>query len=57
MLPKDRRPIHPGEILKHEFLEPLNMTQQQLADAIGVTWKNGNFFFPCLDEMINFCRN
>ena len=37
MLPKNRRPIHPGEILKYEFLEPLNMTQQQLADAIGVT--------------------
>ena len=37
MLPKNRRPIHPGEILKYEFLKPLNMTQQQLADAIGVT--------------------
>lgn len=37
MLPKNRRPVHPGEILKYEFLEPLNMTQQQLADAIGVT--------------------
>ncbi|NIS39124.1 HigA family addiction module antidote protein [Candidatus Saccharibacteria bacterium] len=37
MLPKNRRPIHPGEILKYEFLEPLSMTQQQLADAIGVT--------------------
>lgn len=37
MLPKNRRPIHPGEILKYEFLQPLNMTQQQLADAIGVT--------------------
>jgi addiction module HigA family antidote len=37
MLPKHRRPTHPGEILRYEFLEPLNMTQQQLADAIGVT--------------------
>ncbi len=37
MLPKNRRPVHPGEILKYEFLEPLNITQQQLADAIGVT--------------------
>lgn len=37
MLPKNRRPIHPGEILKHEFLEPLSMSRQQLADAIGVT--------------------
>ncbi len=37
MLPKNRRPTHPGEIIRHEFLEPLNMTQQQLANAIGVT--------------------
>ncbi len=37
MLPKNRRPIHPGEIIKYEYLEPLNMTQQQLADGIGVT--------------------
>lgn len=37
MLPKNRRPTHPGEILRYEFLEPLNMTQQQLADALGVT--------------------
>jgi addiction module HigA family antidote len=37
MLPKHRRPTPPGEILRHEFLEPLGMSQQQLADAIGVT--------------------
>ena len=37
MLPKNRRPTHPGEILRYEYLEELNMTQQQLADAIGVT--------------------
>ncbi len=37
MLPLNRRPIHPGEIIRYEFLEPLEMTQQQLADAIGVT--------------------
>ena len=37
MLPKNRRPTHPGEILRYEFVEPLNLTQQQLADAIGVT--------------------
>lgn len=27
---------HPGEILKHEFLEELNMSQNHLADSIGV---------------------
>lgn len=37
MLPKNRRPTHPGEILRYEFLKPLKLTQQQLADLIGVT--------------------
>jgi addiction module HigA family antidote len=37
MLPKNRRPTPPGEILKHEFLVPLDMTQTQLADAVGIT--------------------
>ena len=37
MLPKNRRPTHPGEIIRYEYLEPLRMTQKQLADAIGVT--------------------
>ena len=37
MLPKNRRPTHPGEILRYEFLNPLKLSQQQLADAIGVT--------------------
>ncbi|MCD1637057.1 HigA family addiction module antidote protein [Martelella mediterranea] len=29
-------PRHPGEILKHEFLEPLGLTSANLAKAIGV---------------------
>ena len=37
MLPKDRQPTHPGEIIRYEYLDELNMTQQQLADAIGIT--------------------
>lgn len=37
MIPKNRRPVHPGEIIRYEYLEPLKMTQQQLADAIGIT--------------------
>ena len=36
MLPQKRRPTHPGEILKYEFLEPLKMSQKQLADAIDL---------------------
>ena len=37
MQPKNRRPTPPGEILRYEFLEPLGMTQLQLATAIGIT--------------------
>jgi antitoxin HigA-1 len=28
--------IHPGEVLKEEFLEPLGISQYRLAKAIGV---------------------
>ncbi|MBN1407695.1 MAG: HigA family addiction module antidote protein [Calditrichaceae bacterium] len=37
MLPKNRRPIHPGEIIRYEYLQPLNLTQQKLADALDIT--------------------
>ena len=37
MLPTNRRPTLPGEILRYEFLELLNMTQQKVADKIRVT--------------------
>lgn len=30
-----REPTSPGEILREEFLEPLNITQRQLAEHIG----------------------
>ena len=29
-------PIHPGEVLLEEFLQPLEVTQHRLAVAIGV---------------------
>lgn len=29
-------PLHPGEILRKEFLEPLGLSQNRLAIAIGV---------------------
>ncbi len=29
-------PIHPGEVLLEEFLEPLGVTQHRLARAVGV---------------------
>ncbi len=36
MLPKNRIPTHPGEILKEEFLGPLGITQVAFAKHIGV---------------------
>ena len=36
MIPKNRPPSHPGEILLREFLEPLSITQSELARRIKV---------------------
>ncbi len=36
MIPKYRKPIHPGEILLKEFLEPMEMTQVALAHKMHV---------------------
>ena len=36
-LPSNRRPSHPGEILKKDFFEKLSITQQQFADQIGIS--------------------
>ncbi|MFA5216637.1 HigA family addiction module antitoxin [Sulfuricurvum sp.] len=33
----DITPIHPGEILQEEFLEPYSLSQNALANAIGVS--------------------
>jgi addiction module HigA family antidote len=30
-------PIHPGEVLKHDFMEPFGLSATSLAKAIGVT--------------------
>ena len=35
-LPATMPPIHPGEVLMEEYLEPLGVTQHRLAVAIGV---------------------
>ncbi len=32
----ERQPFSPGEILKEEFMDPLNLTQGQLADWLHV---------------------
>ena len=36
MLPRNRPPTSPGEILLEEFLKPLGMTQLALAEKMGV---------------------
>lgn len=46
MLPKYRCPSHPGEILKEEFLIPMNINQSLLAKHLG--WKSGK-----INEIIN----
>ncbi|MFH1436235.1 MAG: HigA family addiction module antitoxin [Pseudomonadota bacterium] len=36
MAKKDLAPVHPGEILLEEFLRPMGLSQNQLANDIGV---------------------
>ena len=36
MIPKTRKPTHPGEILLQEFLLPMKMSQVELARRMGV---------------------
>lgn len=42
MIPRYRRPSHPGEILFHEFLEPAHMTQVELAEKLRVPLQRVN---------------
>lgn len=37
MIPSHRKPTHPGEILREEFLLPHNMTQKELALRLGIS--------------------
>ena len=41
-VPTHRTPIHPGEMLLEEFLIPMRLTQQQLADGIHVPYQRVN---------------
>ncbi len=41
-VPTDRSPSHPGDILLKEFLEPMGLTQTELANAIGVSYQRIN---------------
>ena len=45
-VPTEREPTHPGEMLREEFLLPMGITQQQLADGIHVP-------FQRINELVN----
>jgi len=44
-LPQNRPPTHPGEMLLEEFIKPLNLTQREVAQRLGVS-------YPRLNEII-----
>ncbi len=48
-IPTHREPTHPGEMLLEEFLKPMGLTQQELADAIHVPYQR-------INEIINHRR-
>lgn len=41
-IPTHREPTHPGEMLREEFLEPMEISQRDLADAIHVPYQRVN---------------
>ena len=46
MLPKNRPPTHPGEMLLEEFLKPLGVSQKEFAVHLGWTYAR-------LNEIVN----
>lgn len=40
-------PVHPGEVLKHEFMEPFALSSTALARALGVTPARINEIVRC----------
>ena len=48
-IPTHRQPTHPGEMLRKEFLEPMQISQRELADAIHVPYQRVN-------ELVNLKR-
>lgn len=41
-IPTHRPPTHPGEMLLEEFLNPMNLTQRELAEGIHVPYQRIN---------------
>ena len=46
MTPKKLPPVHPGEILLEEFLEPMGISQYRLAKDISVPPRSAHFTTP-----------
>lgn len=46
LLPTDREPTRPGEMLREEFLKPLGLTQTAAAERMGIS-------FVRLNEIVN----
>jgi addiction module HigA family antidote len=42
LIPTDRAPTHPGEALKEEYLPELGLTQEQLAERLGISFRRVN---------------
>jgi addiction module HigA family antidote len=41
-IPTSRPPIHPGEVLREEFLEPLGISQVELAKLLDIPFQRVN---------------
>jgi addiction module HigA family antidote len=49
-VPTNREPTHPGEMLRDEFLIPMNISQRDLANAIHVPYQH-------INELVNQKRS
>jgi len=38
MIPSNRKPAHPGVVLERDFMEPMGITAEQLAQKLGGRW-------------------
>ena len=50
LLPKNREPTHPGEMVLEEFIKPLGLTQTEVAKRLGIS-------FVRLNEIVNGRRS
>ena len=41
-IPTNRAPVHPGEVLREEFLEPMKLSQVELAKLLDIPFQRVN---------------